>query len=217
MPSVTGGNTGLVQTVASIRGGTPVINKYTPLGSSLVCPSVVAPVAIAGTLSTRSGDTSGIVSATNHGLTGVETLAIGWYDPTTGDIKCCYGCLQSDGTTVGADTFSFSGGAGDVLPAQDTVVYVATQEEVDNNVTIPGDTDLLILIIRSTQDGWVNLLSDNGTSADIIELATAVASDDAYIWPVGDEATPFTGLVYKVHFYNFGTVAATMGVEALLT
>lgn len=213
---ITGGHTGLVQTIASIDSALPAVKTYSPTGSNLLSPSVVLPVAVAGVLTTRTSDTAGIVTATDHGFIGDEVLGILWLDPTTGVLKCAYDASQTDGTVASSDTLTFADAVGDTLPVQDTAVRVVTRERNILSAPIPGGDDLLLLKLTSTQDAYCILWSGSGTSADTAEVETPVSPDDSYIYPINDEAVPFTNDIIVVDWYNYALAASTSKVEALL-
>jgi hypothetical protein len=216
---------GTVQVLSAIRIGsaasvavTPAVSSLSMLGTDYPTSSITLPAAISGELTTRTNDTQGIVTKTDHGLTN-ETIALFWTDPDDGTDKCAYDC---EITSYDDDTITFTVGDGDVLPdgaigtTPGTTVKVAVAQYIDD-LDIPGDSTLLMLRIQSGNDGWCNLYSSSGTTQSYAQLETWVSPTSPYIWPVKqDEAIPLAAAVQYALCYNGATVASTMTIEGIV-
>ena len=88
------------------------------------------------TLTTRTDDDTGLVTKVAHGYSVGDVVDVYWSG--AGNVR--YG--MSVATVPDADTYTVDGGAGDVLPAQATVLTVAEQQVV--NTDIKGDQIALI-------------------------------------------------------------------------
>lgn len=112
----------------SIRG---VINRE---ADSTKAIDIAVPAAKEGTLTTRSTDTTGTITlAADHGVTTGATVDLYW----AGGLR--YGVTVG---TVSGTAVPISGGAGTVLPAQDTAVTVGPTVLADFVVT--GDNIVIM-------------------------------------------------------------------------
>jgi len=214
----TGSYTATVQRYYAIAAD-GAISQFTLTGPENPRISVVLPVGKAGVLTTRTNDTVGVITSAGHGLTGSETIAVFWDDPTTGDPKRCYRCTLTGGTGVG-DTIGFTAAAGDVLPVATTAVQFGVAQNINLEATIDS-TVLLALVIKTTnitEYGLCELFSDNGTSDPISELVADVYDNKCYGWPVEEtDAAPYSGIIDELDFYNGSLVAGVGYVWALLS
>jgi hypothetical protein len=84
------------------------------------------PAGTAGTLSTRTSDTAGVVTVASHALNNGDKVDIFWSGGQ------CYGANVDSNT---ATTLTFSGAAGTVLPIATTAVVITKQVAVTMDIT----------------------------------------------------------------------------------
>lgn len=203
-----------IQSWCQIDRRDPAATEQAITGSSNPHYSLTLPVAIEGELTTRTSDTAGTVTTdAAHGLAGTETIAIFWTD--SGIRKCAYNATVSSKTT---NTVTFSGAAGDVLPAgpagtgSGTTVRVAVAQLLDDDVHIPGGVDLLCLQLTTKYEGLIVLMSDGGTGADVVQLAEIVTSTAPHIWPIpNDAASEFSADICSIAMYNYDSTNTSTG------
>lgn len=76
-------------------------------------------VEVAGTLSARTGDSVGTLTITGHGISTGQGVDVYWNSGSNARIGCVAG-------TVSGDNIPITSGAGDVLPASSTSVFIIT-------------------------------------------------------------------------------------------
>lgn len=153
-------------------------------GSIAADPTI--PVALAGTLSTRTDDDTGVFTGSGSGLLSEnDVVDVYW----TGGRR--YG--MAIGTPSGS-TYPLEGGAGDVLPAQATAITVAEQTVV--NVTIDGD-NLEILGLQLFKSDAASTARGHITFKDAAADAIAqidLDANEAQVYDIDAGFTnPFTG------------------------
>lgn len=151
-------------------------------------PDEVAAYAKTGSLTTRTLDTTGIITSTAHGIDALSVISIFWDGGYRVDV---------DADSVDANTISFSGGAGDNLPIEDTVCYVSVRLQVD---TLFDGANLSLLCLSADQSFLVSVLNSVDTSVINAERN----SGDAYLWysESGDNPLSAVSEVAAVNFYN---------------
>jgi len=75
--------------------------------------SLTLTTGVAGTLTTRTDNDTGVVTSTAHGLTTSDFVSLFWTDPSDGSEKCR---MNMDITASTTDTFTVDVGQGDNLP-----------------------------------------------------------------------------------------------------
>lgn len=163
------------------------------------------PAGLAGTLTTRTDDTHGVLTVSaGHGVEGGDKIDIYW----AGGLR--YG-VTVDSVTSTTITFGTAGaGAGDNLPAQDTAIVVAVQVTIDE--AFDGD-DLEMIAAGATlvaggSAGRAHLtfLDAGGATLHAVELA----GGEAWSWAAGTgAANPLTGNPVASIKATAGTAAAT--------
>ena len=124
--------TGTLNRSISIAGVTGAGTVQRSAEGSLAV-DMTLPAATAGSLTTRTSDTAGQITADGHGLNDGDKANIFWQGATPG---CRYG------VTIGAvdgDVVPFSLGAGDILPAAEAAVVIAEVVSKDS-ADLDGDT-----------------------------------------------------------------------------
>jgi hypothetical protein len=201
--AVVGAKTCVVQVVGAI-GDIKALVNVSATGANQSVPSVVAPAAKAGTLTTRTSDTAGVATSTAHGLAGTETLGLFW----AGGYRYGVAIDSHD-----ADTVTFSGGAGSNLPVADTVIRIAVAQSI-TGLSIVGSSLLgLFLYSSGSSDYGLGVLKESGGT---VRLASTVTDTAAYIWPQSAGASvPFSQTVTILDFYNGAIGASTMSAMVL--
>jgi hypothetical protein len=148
------------------------LGAYTLLTSDGVAVATpTPPKAAAGVLTTRTDNDTGVVTAAGHGLTTDDTAMLTWIDPTDGVTRKHR--YDVDITAVNGAAVSVDIGAGDNLPAAQTVVNIALQ--VEANVVFDPD-DLLVLAITANVRGVIVLVDvDDGIALALDLPAGAMA------------------------------------------
>lgn len=150
-------------------------------------PNEVAPVAIAGTLSTRTTAASGVFTSTLHGIAQGEVVSIFWGS----SYRCDVDVDLSDDNTI-----TFSGGSGDDLPTEGDSISVSVRLQIDTPL---AGTNLEALCVGGSQDIIFSVLND----AEASVLNQSVDSGDAYLWNTGSGNNPLSGNTIEViNFYN---------------
>lgn len=148
MPSVT------INDNVSIAG-LSIQSKIERTAPGQIGQEVPLPAAKAGSLTTRTDDDTGVVTlSTGHGIVSTDVVDAYWADGVR------YGMVA----TVSANDVTVEGGAGDVLPADETAVNLAKQ------VTI--DTDFLgnlvkAIVASSTLRGNIEFREAAATAAGV--------------------------------------------------
>ncbi len=163
---------------------------------------VVLPAAKSGSLSARTTDTTGdLTLSAGHGITTGDVIDIYW----DGGVQ--YGATVG---TVAGNVVPFSGGAGTVLPAQDTTVTASVQTEIDAD--FDGD-NMKMLAIHGTKRLHVDFQDSGSVSLYAAELAANEVD-----WWASDsgESNPLAGNpVDKVRASTGATEAATCKIGVL--
>jgi len=119
-------------------GGISIQNSIARTADHPNTYEVSLPAGTAGTLTTRTDDDTGDITAAGHGLVATDDVDVHW--DAAGVMKNRYGmkvsAVAGDVVTVGTAPGDI--GAGDVLPAATTAVVITKQVTV--NTTVDGDT-----------------------------------------------------------------------------
>ena len=154
----------------------------------------------AGTLTTRTNDTEGSVTASSssHGITDGDRVDLYW---TTG---CRRGATV--GTVAGA-VIPFSGGSGDALPLQDTAITIVEPLMLD--VSVEGDYVSAICLYTAARGQFC---FNEGASTE--HLAKELGDGIVYIWHDEDGSdNPIDGdTVNRIYVSHDETTAQTMRV-----
>ena len=121
---------------------------------------IAMPAARAGTLTTRTNDTTGVVTvAEGHGITDEDTVAVFW----DGGRRYAVAVSATTATTVSIG----SGGAGAVLPAEDSVVTIC--KETTSNLVVDGD-DIHIIAVYGPSRLSANIRKAAGVSVKALDI-----------------------------------------------
>jgi len=162
---------------------------------------ITLPVAEAGTLSTRTTDTTGVLTITDTTLEIGDVIDIYW------DGGRCY---DVDVDNVVGNDVTFSGGAGDVLPAVDTAITAAEQ------VVIDTDFDGAVLVAIGALANARGHLSFQQSA--VTELSVDLVQSEAWFWADNlSIANPLVGTVVgNIQASQAGSTAtATLDVGIL--
>lgn len=172
-------------------------------GDSFAGASPSVPRAKTGTLSTRTDDDTGVVTAeTGHGIITSDKVDVYWED----------GKRVLMDATVSGDDITLDGGSGDNLPDEDTEVTVMVpQSEV---VGIVGN-NMVALLGRADTRATIHL-KNGATVHKTIDIESAT---DGYGWNSADGTTnPIAGdTVLTAHLsHDDGVNARGVGVLAIV-
>ena len=213
---MSGAHQGRIQITAGI-GSDPssgVVDSRVYTSANKINPAVTLEAAVAGVLTTTASSTEGVVTATDHGLTTDDTVALFWDD------GYAYDCEILSYTD---DTFTIivRGETSDDLPDNGTgdppEITFAVAQDASENISVDG-TLMEMAIGKATvisSRGLIVLYSAIGTTITEL-LAVEVTTTSPYIWPrVPDETRPFTDTMTMVRFYNGSGDAGRMDFFAL--
>lgn len=156
--------------------------------------------ATSGTLSTRTDNDTGVVTASGHSISTSDVVDVYW----TGGMR--YGMTA----TVSGDDITVDGGAGDNLPTVDSAVTIAQQEIVQMDF---DGTKLIALVVGSDLRCSLDFQTSGNSSLLHVELA---GSGEAYTWSTSHGAsTPLNGTLDHVDLScGSTTAAATISIAA---
>ena len=166
------------------------------------------PAGTAGTLSTRTSDTAGTVTAAGHAIVDADIVDIYW------DGGVAYGATVG---TVAGDDIPFTLANGDVLPTATTAVVITKQVAV--NTAIDGDNIQIIGFNLVTTEGLSGKghidMQDSGSST-IAELDLVGSTPQIYDI-AGGTTNVFTGNPITASHASNGsaTAAATLKIISL--
>lgn len=126
------------------------------------------PAALAGTLTTRTDNTTGVITVASHTLTTSDLLDVYF----AGGVR--RGCTIS---AVTSTTISFNSGAGDNLPVVNSAV--SAQKQVTQPLTFDGSISTLILV---TAPAGARAQVSYRTSGGEALVLTLAANASAYLW-----------------------------------
>jgi len=178
---------------------------------------IALPAGKAGTLSTRTDNDTGVVTAVSHGLIVGDKVDVYW---TVAPAGMRYGMTVSavSGNDVTVGTGAGEVGAGDNLPAQASAVVITKQVSI--NTAIDGDALEIIGICAeypdpaSTAKAHIDMQDSGGATIEEIDLVANVPQ----VWDVdGGASNVFTGNPITVSKASNGSSseAATLKIVSL--
>lgn len=180
-------------------GGATLSKQFTRTAETEAASSVALAAGQSGTLSTRTSATAGVATlASGHGITADDTVDIYW----TGGVA--YG---ADVDSVDETTVTFSGAAGDMLPAQTTAIIVAKREPID--IAFDGDNVQVATALLAAR-GHLLFVEGDGTVVAAVELT----ADEPWLY-VADysPSNPLSGeLIARCYASNAGAAAQTLSL-----
>jgi hypothetical protein len=182
--------------------GLSIQSSIVRTGTGSIAQEVTVAAAKAGTLSTRTDDNAGVATlSTGHGIVSTDVCDVYW----AAGIR--YGMVA----TVATNAVTLDGGAGDVLPAQDTAVTVCKQVPIDCD--FDGDK-LEAIVVNSTKRGHAAFED----SADAVLLGQELAANEPWFWAADMGITlPITGNpVDEIKLSNGDSTAASVVKLALV-
>ena len=155
---------------------------YTNEGQvTLDVPAASLTAGQSGTLTTRTLDTTGVITIVGHGISAIETIDIVWSGGSRYNV---------DIDSVLTDTITFSGGAGDILPSASTAVTVGVTTNIV--VEFDGDDSDIFAIDSASQNQTVSFKDSGG--AVIANYRLISSNDYTVMWDSGSGVTnPLTG------------------------
>ena len=163
--------------VSLAAGGVSIQNSVARTGDHPQGYEVPLPVGKAGTLSTRTDNDTGVITAAGHGLIVGDKVNVFW---TTAPAGRRYGMTVSAvaGNDVTVGTLGGEIGAGDNFPVQGTAVVITKQVSI--NPAIEGDAIQVIgLVVESTTTGstakaHLDMQDSGGASIEALDLTANV-------------------------------------------
>ena len=158
--------------------------------------------AIAGTLTTRTSDSVGIVTVASHSITTSDTVAVFW----AGGYRYGVAVSATDSTTISIG----SGGAGDVLPASSTALTIC--KETTLTFSHDGD-DIIAMLVHSPERMSMSVLDTVPAS----QQAADITANEGWFWISNATGTsPFAGdTLGSIVMANASTTARTATVLLL--
>ena len=158
--------------------------------------------AIAGTLTTRTSDSVGVVTVASHSITTSDTVAIFW----GGGYR--YGVAVS---ATGATTISIgSGGAGSVLPASSTALTICKESTLGFS---HAGSDIIAMLVHSPERMSMNVRDTSPAT----QQAADITANEGWFWISNATGTsPFAGdTLGTIVMANAATTAKTATVLLL--
>lgn len=158
--------------------------------------------AVSGELTTRTSDSVGVVTVDSHSITDTDTVAVFW----EGGYRYGVAVSATTSTTISIG----SGGAGDNLPLQDTVLTICKESTLA--FAHDGD-DITGILVHSPQRMSMNIRDDVPATA----VAADVTANEGWFWISNATGTnPFTGDdLQDIILANASTTAQTASVLLL--
>jgi hypothetical protein len=152
----------------------------------------------AGTLSTRTGDHEGQVTAVGHGVSTGNIFDLFWaggraYNVTAG--------------TVNGNVVPFATSPGDVLPSASTAVVICKRTNIDA-VAAYANIQLLAALLDTA--GLLTFLEDDGTVIAVVDLI----ANEPWTWLLGQSTIPLAADVAQIGVSTNGVAAAV--IKALI-
>jgi hypothetical protein len=183
-------------TITGRIGGAPFNSTVTRNADGEIDHAISLPAAKTGTLSTRTNDTSGVVTLeSDHGLAGSDVFDLYWNGGMRYDV---------DVDSVDGNDVTFSGGDGDVLPTQGSDVTAQEQQVIDTD--FDGDKLKMIGFVcaKRSHVGCI----ESGTN----ELEQELVNGEPWFWADGGPTVnPLAGeVIDEMRVTQAETVATTL-------
>ncbi len=196
-----------VSVTVGMAGETATSSK-TKTQDGVAAATPTATPAAAGTLTTRTSSSAGVVTTDDTTLVTGDVAILTWVDPDDGlTLKHRY---NVDCDTVAAYVITFSGGSGDDLPVQGTVVNASKQIDVDMTFD-PEDVEVFCV---STNVRGVCVFLD-GTDTE--KLVTDMGTGEIALWTkVSGFTRPFSGTPITRVLVGSGDTSTTSFLPKIL-
>ena len=168
--------------------------------------------AIAGVLSTRTDNDTGIITvASGHGITAADTVIVTWDAGGTRTYR-----YNVDVTAVSATTISIDVGAGTNLPIATTAVTVSIQKTEDCNLGAITLANLRALMIMGAAEFLIVIEVDGSvfypyvvTASSPLQFVTGSTGPGRTAQAISDVLTGVTTtkIIQKLHLGNIATAA----------
>jgi len=182
-------------------GGISFPETRTLTDEGVIAHDVSVPAADAGSLSTRTNATDGVLTMddSGHGITQDDRVDIFWVGGS---------CRGANADTVSGATVEFSGAIGDDLPTQGTEITAIVPTELD--VAVLG-TNVSAISMYAEEMG--HFVFDDGAEEWFQRLGSGVVR----IWHESDgEDNPITGDTIATVYVSHGAITAKTMRLALL-
>lgn len=158
--------------------------------------------AVAGTLTTRTNDSTGVVTVASHAITTSDKVSVFW----TGGYRYGVAVSATTSTTVSIG----SGGSGDNLPAADTALTICKESTLSFSHV---GNDIKGMLVHSPQRMSMNVRDTTPAS----QAAADVPANEGWFWISNATGTnPFAGdTLQDIVLGNQSTTAQTATVLLL--
>lgn len=182
-------------------GGIGMNSSFSRTATGQISHDVALDPAIAGTLTTRTSDTAGVVTLQpGHGIIVSNVIDIYWTD------SCRY---NANVTAVNGNDVTFSAGAGDILPAQGTAITATKQKTIDTDFV--GN---LLVTIGAVCAALAHL---SFYEAATLKLAVDLTANELWFWVNNSTAANPLAAANVTHIVasQAGTTATSVKIGAL--
>lgn len=127
------------------------------LNEGAISTDIAIPAGKAGSLTTRTNNTEGVITCSDHGFEEADALAIFWAGGSRYNVTI---------STHNTGTLTFTGGAGDNLPTELTAVVISKQYTIsetfngDNVSVIALQADQRTVSVFEESDNSVHMVKD---------------------------------------------------------
>lgn len=183
----------LTYSLSISSGGITVQKSLSRTGTGSISVEESLPAGKAGTLTTRTDDDTGTITATAHGLSAGDNIDVFWSGGRRYSMKVS---SVTDANIIVVGTVAGDIGVGDVLPAATTALVVTKQVVI--NVLIDGDalTNGHVTLSLETSDTTLttkgHALFEDAAGDDIAAINLTANSPIVYDI-AGGASNPFTG------------------------
>jgi hypothetical protein len=160
------------------------------------------PAAVDGTLTTRTSDSTGIITVVSHSITTSDKVSVFW----SGGYRYGVAVSATSGTTISIG----SGGSGDNLPSASTVLTVCKESTLSFS---HAGNDIKAMVVHSPQRMSMNVRDTVPAS----QVAADVPANESWFWISNATGTnPFAGdTLQDIVLGNQSTSAQTATVLLL--
>jgi hypothetical protein len=209
-------------TVSAGLAGETASTAQTRTEDGVVGVNPSATHAVAGVLTTRDSASAGVITATNTDVTTGDKAVLTWA-AANGDYKHRYNveCAVAEAAESGSSSSSedadviydvtFSGGAGDDLPDEDSDVNIGLQ--IEANITFDFE-DVDLFVVSTNVRGVVAFMDGTATEKCVVDMGT----NGVALWmrdsgfPAPMSGTPVTKVLV-----GSGSILTTPATSAVFT
>lgn len=169
---------------------------------TMLSSEIALNAAIAGTLTTRTSDSVGVVTVASHSITTSDTVSVFW----SGGYRYGVAVSATDSTTISIG----SGGTGDVLPASSTALTICKESTLTFSHV---GNDIVAMLVHSPERMSMNVRD----TVPATQQAADITANEGWFWISNATGTsPFAGdTLGSIVMANASTTARTATVLLL--